>query len=158
MSTDLFQELFPWYQAAVLRMVVVSMKMPESLRELVAKTDLAKDRGEGYFIREAVAEKLAKLGYVVSDEDWKPSSRKGVGGFPTHRKNADPATAEAESKWQIAATLAGGVRDLKPVEGASSEASLAAESPPAYKVSAGVDSLATKLRKVAVKAVKKGKA
>lgn len=139
-------------------MVVVSMKMPESLRELVAKTDLAKDRGEGYFIREAVAEKLAKLGYVVAEEDWKPASRKGVGGFPTHRKNADPATAEAESKWQIAATLSGGVSDLKPVEEANSEASFAAEAAATYKLKTDPDARSKAAMQKSGKIIKKGKA
>jgi hypothetical protein len=145
MSTPLFEEVSPWYRPGVSEMVLVAFRLSQDLRERMAASPTCQRDGEGQFIREAIAEKLRSMGVEVPDVEVYRGPRKGIGGRPTHR-----------SKLPTVATLAGRVSDLKPVEPGAGEASLAEEPPPAYKVKPAAESLAVKLGKVAVKAVKKG--
>lgn len=138
MSTHLFEEVSPWYRPGVSEMVLVAFRLSEALRDRMKQSPTYQRDGEGQFIREAIAERLRALGEDVPDVEVYRGPRKGIGGRPTHR-----------SKLPTVATFAGGVRDLKPVEGANPEASLAEEPAPVYKVKPAAESLAVKLGKKA---------
>lgn len=90
MQEECFQELFPWYHAAVDQMVFVGFKIPEELREQARAAAETLQESEGQFIRAAIVEKLEKMGVILERNLVRAPSRRGVGGFPTHKRNREP--------------------------------------------------------------------
>ena len=87
MSTPFSNGKEPSYKGVVDKMVVVSLKMPSSLRTALNVAAAKKDESESHFIRMAVAERLQKLEEKIPADALRRPSRKGVGGRPTHKKN-----------------------------------------------------------------------
>lgn len=95
MQEECFQELFPWYYAAMEQMVFVGFKIPEELREKTRAAAETLNESEGQFIRAAIVEKLEKMGVPMERNYVRPPSRRGIGGFPTHKRNRPPEPAPA---------------------------------------------------------------
>jgi hypothetical protein len=91
MSTPLFEEIAPWYRMRVSQMVIVSFRIPESLRDAVLATPEGQTRGLGEFVRAALVEKLG----LPPENLVAPPSRQGVGGWPKQKRNLPQPRAAA---------------------------------------------------------------
>lgn len=100
MSTDLFQELFPWYRTAVDVLVPITFKLTPRLVEMIDEAQSLTGEGRAQFVRNAIAEKLAALDMPVAPEDRLAPSRKGVGGYP-RQERAKRRRLELEAAKQI---------------------------------------------------------
>jgi hypothetical protein len=86
MSTDLFQELFPWYRAGVEVLVPITFKLTPRLVEMIDEAQSLTGEGRAQFVRNAIADKLATLNMPVPAEDRLAPSRRGVGGYPKQKR------------------------------------------------------------------------
>lgn len=85
MSTVLLKINGECYKLVMETMVVISLRMPTALRASLERVAARLDETEGEFIRRAIADRLEGEGEKIPDEVLKRKSRKGVGGYPTHR-------------------------------------------------------------------------
>lgn len=98
MSTDLFQELFPWYRAGVDVLVPITFKLTPRLVEMIDEAQSLTGEGRAQFVRNAIAEKLATLNMPVPPEDRLAPNRRGVGGYPTQERAIQRRIALAQAQ------------------------------------------------------------
>ena len=73
-------------------MVPITVKMRQSLLNAIDAAYPTTGEGRGQFIRNAIAARLEKMAIPVESGASLVPSRAGVGGQPTHRKNAETPT------------------------------------------------------------------
>lgn len=67
------------------QMVFVGFKIPEELRDRTRAAAEQMHESEGQFIRAAIVEKLERMGVTLGRDLVRAPSRRGVGGYPTHK-------------------------------------------------------------------------
>lgn len=103
MSTVLLKINGECYKLVMETMAVISLRMPAALRESLTQVAERLNETEGEFIRRSIAIQLREEGETIPDEVLKRKSRKGVGGYPTHRTKA---TDRAKLRRRPAGSLA----------------------------------------------------
>lgn len=90
MSTLLLRINGGCYKLVMETMVVISLRMPTALRVALERVAERMNETEGEFIRRAIADRLRGEGAEIPDDLLKRKSRKGIGGYPTHRSKRPP--------------------------------------------------------------------